>query len=278
VCDAFHGGCVATPASCDDGNACTTDTCDSATGCAHGPVSCDDGDPCTSDSCDPAGGCAHVFDAVMCNASLCGSAATLTTPLAEEWSFTFCGDLPCILSTANHDINFSINGRPEVRFRVRLALAAMPSGTLPVPLHLVFDRLTAEGATLRLLHADGTAYDEEAVSDVYSFVGSDTVYEGNYLLPTFAPFNPRYYEVRLSSTGQVLLFDAIDGRLAISAGYDCTTCTGRADGAGCTDDNACTIDDACSGGVCSSAPLSCDDGDPSTVDACDPTTGSCTHS
>ncbi|NOZ00285.1 MAG: hypothetical protein GXP54_00150 [Deltaproteobacteria bacterium] len=39
---------------CDDGDVCTTDTCDPATGCAHAPVDgpCDDGDACTQgDSC-----------------------------------------------------------------------------------------------------------------------------------------------------------------------------------------------------------------------------------
>ncbi|HOU53653.1 MAG TPA: hypothetical protein PLQ97_06965 [Myxococcota bacterium] len=59
------------PPSCDDGNACTQDLCDPATGgCLHraleGCVSCrsgdacDDGDPCTDDRCDPdLGVCSH---------------------------------------------------------------------------------------------------------------------------------------------------------------------------------------------------------------------------
>src|SRR5882672_9819753 len=43
---------------CDDGNACTTDACDEATGvCTHQDVVCDDGNACTTDSCDPATGC-----------------------------------------------------------------------------------------------------------------------------------------------------------------------------------------------------------------------------
>src|SRR5213594_4429148 len=49
--------------SCDDFNACTTDSCDTTTGtCRHEPLSCDDGNPCTSDVCDPSptfGGCRH---------------------------------------------------------------------------------------------------------------------------------------------------------------------------------------------------------------------------
>jgi hypothetical protein len=43
--------------SCDDGNACTVDSCDPQSGCQTAPLSCDDGDVCTQDACDPATGC-----------------------------------------------------------------------------------------------------------------------------------------------------------------------------------------------------------------------------
>src|SRR5262249_15416605 len=72
--------------SCDDGNACTDDSCNPGTGCEHhnntlpcddgnvcttsdvcsygrcqgsAPASCDDGNSCTADSCDPQLGCLH---------------------------------------------------------------------------------------------------------------------------------------------------------------------------------------------------------------------------
>lgn len=45
-------GCVNTPISCNDGNACTADSCDAGSGCVNTPVNCDDGDACTADSCD----------------------------------------------------------------------------------------------------------------------------------------------------------------------------------------------------------------------------------
>jgi len=45
--------------NCDDGNACTIDSCVEPTGCRHVPVSCADGNPCTRDWCDPALGCRH---------------------------------------------------------------------------------------------------------------------------------------------------------------------------------------------------------------------------
>lgn len=45
------------PTSCDDGNACTSDSCDPGGQCRHDPVTCDDGNTCTRDECDPAVGC-----------------------------------------------------------------------------------------------------------------------------------------------------------------------------------------------------------------------------
>ena len=56
-CD--NGACRHTPVNCDDGNACTTDSCDSHAGCKHAPVDCDDHNVCTTDSCDSHTGCKH---------------------------------------------------------------------------------------------------------------------------------------------------------------------------------------------------------------------------
>lgn len=53
-----EGECIQdAPVDCDDGNRCTSDVCDPATGCAHAPVTCDDGNPCTTDECSPETGC-----------------------------------------------------------------------------------------------------------------------------------------------------------------------------------------------------------------------------
>src|SRR5262245_53868501 len=52
------------PAACDDGNPCTTDTCDTESGtCVYTAVVCNDHDGCTTDVCDPAaGGCVSTFN------------------------------------------------------------------------------------------------------------------------------------------------------------------------------------------------------------------------
>jgi len=55
------GVCVgASLVNCDDGNACTADTCDPATGwCTHTAISCDDDNSCTRDTCSFMIGCFH---------------------------------------------------------------------------------------------------------------------------------------------------------------------------------------------------------------------------
>ncbi len=56
-CDPATGQCTNTPISCNDNNACTTDSCNPATGqCTNTPISCNDNNACTTDSCNPATG------------------------------------------------------------------------------------------------------------------------------------------------------------------------------------------------------------------------------
>ena len=72
-------GCVNAPIDCDDGDACTTDSCDEVTGeCVRGAVDCDDDDACTDDRCDPADGCINAAvdcdDWLACTTDSCDAA------------------------------------------------------------------------------------------------------------------------------------------------------------------------------------------------------------
>lgn len=126
VGDACVGGsCQAgSPKDCGDGNPCTTDACDPATGacahapvadgtpcdddgdpctidacqagvCAHSPRDCDDGDPCTVDACDPAtGACTHqpldCDDGNACTLDSCVGGQCVHDPV------DCAGDDPCV--------------------------------------------------------------------------------------------------------------------------------------------------------------------------------------
>ncbi|TMB09264.1 MAG: hypothetical protein E6J71_28445 [Deltaproteobacteria bacterium] len=53
---------------CDDGNACTTgDTCSGGTCVGGAAPNCDDGNVCTTDGCNPATGCTHTNNTNPCN-------------------------------------------------------------------------------------------------------------------------------------------------------------------------------------------------------------------
>src|SRR6185436_9624911 len=63
-------GCCTSDAQCDDHNACTVgERCDRSTGACQPGTSrnCDDGDACTADDCDPASGCTPTPVAACCN-------------------------------------------------------------------------------------------------------------------------------------------------------------------------------------------------------------------
>lgn len=60
-------GC-SSDAACEDGNACTADTCADGGLCLHDSVDCDDTNACTTDSCDPGSGCVwSPNDGVACD-------------------------------------------------------------------------------------------------------------------------------------------------------------------------------------------------------------------
>jgi hypothetical protein len=70
------GTCHHVSKSCDDGDACTVDSCAEPTGCRHTTLDCDDGDPCTTDTCAPATGCDHAGVPGCCRtAADCGTDA-----------------------------------------------------------------------------------------------------------------------------------------------------------------------------------------------------------
>ena len=69
-CDEVTNECVnGPPTDCDDADACTDDSCDPATGlCVNAPnFDCDDLNACTDDSCDPATGLCVNVDNIDCD-------------------------------------------------------------------------------------------------------------------------------------------------------------------------------------------------------------------
>ncbi len=122
-----NGGCQGAALSCDDGNQCTKDTCDKATGCQYAsfvaptcsdddfctqndkcvdggcvgtPNSCDDKNECTADICDKASGCKYLpLDAGSCANGKCINGSCCAPSCAAGGAQ--CGDDGCGGSCGN---------------------------------------------------------------------------------------------------------------------------------------------------------------------------------
>lgn len=71
------GECVGQARDCNDGNACTTDACDTSSGCLHDTVACaEPTDPCQVAVCDATSGCgfAPSVDGASCGPNDCNTA------------------------------------------------------------------------------------------------------------------------------------------------------------------------------------------------------------
>lgn len=87
-----NGTCMGTPRDCDDGDACTSDSCARAAGCRHDAITCaEPANPCLAALCDPSTGCGStpVEDGVLCGDNDCSTAhvcidgACVTRPSPE---------------------------------------------------------------------------------------------------------------------------------------------------------------------------------------------------
>jgi hypothetical protein len=270
----------ALPPSCDDGNACTADTCDFVNGCRNAPLTnntscadtdvcngaetcqagtcqpgttlpCDDGNACTTDSCNPLSGCAHapIAGCVTC------------TVVAD------CNDSnPCTTDACNagacQNTNVT-NGTPCLDGNLCNGTETCQAGACTAGTALDCDdgnACTVDGcdATAGCQHPaalDGTPCPDTTVCN-----GAETCQAGT--CTAGAP-------------------------LACDDGNPCTTdsclpisgCQHPAvpNGTGCSDGDACNGAETCQAGSCTAgAPLACDDGNDCTLDSCDPV-GGCQH-
>ena len=229
------GACVGTGAlPCEDGNACTDTTCDSAVGCTYakntdacddgnacttgdvcaggfcsgaGVLSCDDENPCTNDQCDPASGCKHQNNSSLCSdenpcttVDVCAAGACVgTAPLSCE------DGNPCTTDACD---------------------PAVPAGCTNVD--------NSAPCT------DGNACTAPDVCSGGSCAAGAEVGCDDGKPCTIDQCNP-------------------------ATGCEHTPTLGA-----CEDGDACTTGDSCSGGICvpGAQPLPCDDGNPCTDDAC----------
>jgi hypothetical protein len=269
ACDALTGKCsfLSNSAPCDDGNTCTKlDQCKGGT-CGGVILNCNDGNPCTTDSCDASKGCVHVATAAQpCDdGSICTVGDTCVNGGCKGTGIT-CGDgNPCTSDSCDpvKGCQFSPN------------TGACSDGNACT----VGDSC----ATGKCVPGKPSLCDDgkPCTDDVCNPGDGSCKYGANDKSPC-SDGNPCSADDHCAGgacTGGAVQVNCDDknGCTADTCdpGKGCVHLPNPA--APCTDGNACTYIDVCVNGKCvSGEPTNCNDGNPCTTDSCDASTG-CTH-
>ncbi len=249
--DACKGGVCKSggPKDCDDGNACTTDTCDKETGeCKFDHSStgdaCDDGNPCTNDDlCEKGGLCIgkakSCDDNKLCTIDKCDT--NLGTCFHENNTGQSC-----------EDGNACTLGDTCVGGGCKSGAGKLCSDSLPC----TNDSCDTKTGKCVFVPNKDVCDDGNPCTTKDACDGGDC--KGGPL--------------KNCSDGNVCTLNSCD-----TASGSCET-KNAADNVVCNDANLCTQGDACKKGVCTSGPsLYCDDGNPCTNDSCDPKSGKCVN-
>ena len=274
-CNPSLGCQPGTPPNCDDGIACTLDSCNEATdSCNHVPQNsaCDDGNPCTDDSCNPATGCAHTNNTATCNdgnactfsdtcsGGTCGGTAitctsdqcnvrtcngTSSCAVTPRANGTTCNDGNACTQTDNCQSGTCIGSNPVVC-------------TASDQCHVAGTCNTGTGVCTNPNKANGTA-----CSDGNACTQTDTCQTGV-----------------CTGSNRVVCTASDQCHVAGACNTGTGVCTNpnKANGTTCSDGNACTQTDTCQTGVCTgSNPVVCTASDQCHVaGTCIPATG-CTN-
>jgi len=256
-------GCTFTPnnAACDDGNACTVgDACASGSCLGGDAATCDDGNVCTDDSCNPAVGCGHTPNTVGCSD---GNACTTDDVCAEGLCLSGeapnCEDgNPCTDATC--DADFGCIYTPNN--------AACNDGDACTTVDLCED-----GACVGLDPPncdDENACTDDSCDPVVGCQHANNVApcdDGNACTEpdTCAGGGCVGGAAPNCDDGSICTDDGCDPELG---------CTHTNNAVPCDDGDACSISDGCSNGLCiGGGAKNCDDGNPCTDDGCDPNSG-----
>ncbi len=248
-------------ASCDDSDACTTaDTCFAGVCVGGSPLNVDDGNVCTDDSCDPATGAVHANNTASCDdGSVCttsdscaGGACVGSAPLNVD-DGNGCTDDSCDPATgAVHSNNTAScdDGNACTESDSCAGGACVGGSPLNVDDSNVCTDDSCDPGT-GAVHANNTA----SCDDGSVCTTSDSCAGGACV--GSAPLN------------------VDDGNGCTDDSCDPDTGAVHANNtASCDDGSVCTTSDSCAGGACvGSAPLNVDDGNGCTDDSCDPMTG-----
>ncbi|MFT4986046.1 MAG: hypothetical protein ACI81Y_001454 [Glaciecola sp.] len=215
--------CTNTAIDCDDGDACTADSCDSETGCVNTTIDCDDGDACTTDSCDSAIGCVNTAidcdDGDACTTDSCDSTTGCVNTAVD------CDDNDACTTDSCDSTTGCVNTAIDCDDGDATTNDSCVNGTcINTPIGCVDDT---------------SCDDEDACTTDICDAG----------VCVYSPID--------CDDGDACTADACDpSDGCINTAIDCN------------DDDACTIDSCDSETGCVNTPINCDDNDPATTDSC----------
>lgn len=280
------------PSSCDDGNACSVDTCNPATGCIHAdstgpacddgdacstgdacqagkcvgqPVSCDDGKPCTSDSCETAAGCVYVAESVGApcdDGNPCSTNDNCLTGSCVGDVLKACDDgKTCTIDKCD----------PGAGNCLHLPLEEGPCDD--------GDPCTAGDAC----SAGNCKPGKNACDDGNPCTADVCGASGCSSSPTSGPCDDgnacTFSDVcKAGACSPGLPTGCDDGNVctADECNKSSGSCVNKANAGPCDDGNPCTAGETCAGGACAAPPAAdCADGKPCTIDTC--TMAGCAH-
>ena len=259
-CD-VDGGCLFTPNTdpCDDGDPCTVaDEC-FATLCVPGAVlDCDDTNPCTDDACTPGVGCEPTANTAPCDdADPCTLNDTCAASICTGGDPLLCDDgNPCTDDTC-------VEGQ----------------GCESAPNASTCD--DGNPCTTSDLCEGGACAGGDSTCGCETNADCAEFEDGNLCNGTLICDKNKFPFSCKVDTDTVVTCDTSGDTACLE--NTCTPAlglcspTGKSDGLACDDGSACTSADACQNGVCfGGAAPDCDDGEPCSVDSCDPSSG-CAH-
>lgn len=274
ACEALPTGeivCRGQVVDCSDGDPCTLDACDPATGgCASGPVDCDDGNACTADSCDPAtGACVRSGLSGPCED---GDHCTLGD---------FCSGGNCLPGGGAPDCDDGRECTTDVCDRL-VGCRHLPGA--PVSCddgNPCTSDFCGTSGHCEHLGVSGTSCDANGASDCKI----EECVLGSCRVVLFVPAGIACDDNNTCTTGDVCgnAGNCIGAPVDCNDGNPCTidscdpatgACLHRPGGGACDDGNACTTGETCTDGVCGGgAPVTCGAASECFANVCDPALG-----
>ena len=265
-------------ASCDDGDVCNgTGVCQDGACAGTPPPNCDDGNPCTTDSCDPVLGCRHVNNTAPCDD---GNACTVGD-VCGDGACVSGGPVACTASDQCHDAGTCDTATGICSNPARPNGSACSDGNACTQTDTCQSGVCTGSNTVTCTASD-QCHDAGTCDTATGICSNPARPDGSACSDGNACTQTDTCQAGACSGANPVVCTASDQ--CHDAGT-CNTSTGacsdpaKPNGAACSDGNACTLTDTCQTGTCTSgSAVVCVASDQCHVPGvCSPASGVCSN-